>query len=100
MDRFGRKTAYLGLFAGFLLGTLACGLARQYHTLLAARALTGAFGGILGGLGLTIVADVFPEEQRGRATGRVDVGLCPGRGRSACRWACTWGRVTAGTFRS
>ena len=45
MDRFGRKTAYLGLFAGFLLGTLACGLARQYLTLLAARALTGAFGG-------------------------------------------------------
>ena len=69
MDRFGRKTAYLGLFAGFLVGTLACGLARQYSTLLAARALTGAFGGILGGLGLTIVADVFPEEQRGRATG-------------------------------
>ena len=70
MDRFGRKTAYLALFAGFLLGTLACGLTRQYHTLVAARALTGAFGGILGGLGLTIIADVFPEEQRGRATAR------------------------------
>ena len=39
MDRFGRKSAYLGLFAGFLLGTLACGLTREYHTLLAARAL-------------------------------------------------------------
>jgi MFS transporter, DHA1 family, inner membrane transport protein len=69
MDRFGRKTAYLSLFAGFLVGTLACGLTREYHTLLAARALTGAFGGILGGLGLTIIADIFPEEQRGRATG-------------------------------
>ena len=69
MDRFGRKTAYLGLFAGFLLGTLACGLTRQYHALVAARAFTGAFGGILSGLGLTIIADVFPEEQRGRATG-------------------------------
>ncbi len=69
MDRFGRKTAYMSLFAGFLLGTLACGLARDYATLLAARALAGAFGGILGGLGLTIIADVFPEEHRGRATG-------------------------------
>jgi DHA1 family inner membrane transport protein len=69
MDRFGRKTAYLSLFAGFLLGTLACGLARDYPTLLASRALAGAFGGILGGLGLTIVADIFPEEQQGRATG-------------------------------
>jgi predicted MFS family arabinose efflux permease len=71
MDRFGRKTAYLSLFAGFLVGTLACGLSRDYATLLASRALTGAFGGILGGLGLTIIADVFPEEQRGRAMGVV-----------------------------
>jgi DHA1 family inner membrane transport protein len=69
MDRFGRKTAYMTLFAGFLLGTLACGLTHKYSTLLAARAFTGAFGGILGGLGLTIIADVFPEHQRGRATG-------------------------------
>jgi predicted MFS family arabinose efflux permease len=69
MDRFGRKAAYLGLFAGFLLGTLSCGLARHYYTLLSARALTGAFGGLLGGLALTIIADIFPEEQRGRATG-------------------------------
>jgi predicted MFS family arabinose efflux permease len=69
MDRFGRKAAYLGLFAGFLFGTLSCGLARHYYTLLGARALTGAFGGLLGGLALTIIADIFPEEQRGRATG-------------------------------
>ena len=69
MDRFGRKTAYMTLFAGFLLGTLACGFTNKYATLLAARAFTGAFGGILGGLGLTIIADVFPEHQRGRATG-------------------------------
>jgi MFS transporter, DHA1 family, inner membrane transport protein len=69
MDRFGRKTAYLSLFGGFLLGTLACGMTQEYVTLVAARALTGAFGGILGGLGLTIIADVFPEERRGRATG-------------------------------
>jgi predicted MFS family arabinose efflux permease len=69
MDRFGRKAAFLGLYSGFLVGTLFCGLARNYLTLLAARVVTGAFGGILGGLALTIVADVFPEERRGRATG-------------------------------
>ena len=69
MDRFGRKTAFLTLYAGFLLGTLFCGLAREYYTLLAARVVTGCFGGILGGLALTIVADVFPEERRGQATG-------------------------------
>ncbi|WP_168189341.1 MFS transporter [Paludisphaera borealis] len=69
LDRFGRKTAFLSLFAGFVLGTLLCGLAWSYGTLLAARVVTGAFGGILGGMSLAIVGDVFPEERRGRATG-------------------------------
>jgi len=69
LDRFGRKAAFLGLYAGFVLGTLLCGLAWSYPTLLAARVVTGAFGGILGGMSLAIVGDVFPEERRGRATG-------------------------------
>ena len=69
MDRFGRKTAFLNLYAGFLVGTLLCGLASSYATLVAARVVTGAFGGILGGMALAIVGDVFPEERRGRATG-------------------------------
>ncbi len=69
MDRFGRKTAFLTLYAGFLLGTLFCGLADGYLALLVARLLTGAFGGIIGGLALAIIGDVFPEERRGRATG-------------------------------
>jgi predicted MFS family arabinose efflux permease len=69
MDRFGRKSAFLTLYSGFLLGTLFCGLSTSYSTLLIARILTGAFGGILGGLALAIIADVFPEERRGRATG-------------------------------
>jgi predicted MFS family arabinose efflux permease len=69
MDRFGRKAAFLTLYAGFLVGTLLCGLAGHYQTLLAARVVTGAFGGILGGMALAIVGDVFPEHKRGRATG-------------------------------
>ena len=69
MDRFGRKTAFLTLYAGFLAGTFLCGLAASYATLLAARVVTGAFGGILGGMALAIVGDVFPEHKRGQATG-------------------------------
>lgn len=69
LDRFGRRTAFTTLYAGFLLGTLACGLAPNYHTLLAARFVTGAFGGLLGGIALAIVGDVFPEHRRGRASG-------------------------------
>ncbi len=69
VDRFGRKASFLTLYVGFLVGTLLCGLAPSYLALLAARVVTGAFGGVLGGLAMTIVGDVFPEERRGRATG-------------------------------
>jgi MFS transporter, DHA1 family, inner membrane transport protein len=69
VDRFSRKASFLTLFVGFLVGTLLCGLAPSYHLLLAARVFTGAFGGVLGGMAMAIVGDVFPDERRGRATG-------------------------------
>jgi len=69
LDRVPRKSAYLVLSLGLLAGTVACGLAATYPLLLAARCVTGAFGGVLGGLSLAIVADVFPPDRRGRATG-------------------------------
>ena len=37
IDRFGRKSAFLALYAGFNGGTLLCGLAPSYATLTAAR---------------------------------------------------------------
>jgi MFS transporter, DHA1 family, inner membrane transport protein len=69
VDRFSRRAAFLTLYAGFLVGTLLCGLAPTYGFLLAARVATGAFGGILGGMSMAIIGDVFPEERRGKATG-------------------------------
>lgn len=69
LDRVPRKTAYLVFAIGLLVGTAACGLADSYPLLLAARCVTGGFGGVLGGLALAIVADVFPAERRGRAMG-------------------------------
>jgi predicted MFS family arabinose efflux permease len=75
MDRFARRTAFMTLYAGFLLGTLLCAFAPNYVALVAARVLTGAFGGILGGMAMTIVGDVFPEERRGRATGSLMSGF-------------------------
>lgn len=69
IDRFARRSAFLSIYAGFLAGTLACGLSSNYPALLAARSLTGLFGGMLGGMAMAIVGDVFPEHRRGRATG-------------------------------
>lgn len=67
VDKFDRKRFLQILFAGFLVGTLACGLAPSYQTLMAARIFTGVFGGVLGAVILSIVGDVVPFERRGQA---------------------------------
>jgi predicted MFS family arabinose efflux permease len=69
IDRFDRKQALLFVYVGFLVGTLSCALAPGYVMLVLARALTGAFGGILGALTLAIVGDLLPIERRGRGMG-------------------------------
>jgi predicted MFS family arabinose efflux permease len=71
IDRFERKRLLLAMFVLFGLATLACGLAPGYVTLLVARCLAGAFGGVLGALVQTIVADVIPFARRARASGVV-----------------------------
>ena len=75
VDRFSRRTTFLVLYAGFLLGTFLCAMAPTYLTLVGARIATGGFGGILGGMAMTIIGDVFPEERRGRATGSLMTGF-------------------------
>ncbi|QDV22017.1 MFS transporter [Aureliella helgolandensis] len=75
VDRFSRRAAFLFLFAGFLLGTLCCAFAPNYQALVVARIVTGGFGGILGGITMAIIGDVFPEERRGRATGSLMTGF-------------------------
>ncbi len=75
VDRYSRRAAFLTLFTGFLIGTIFCGLAPSYHFLLAARVVTGAFGGILGGMSMAIIGDVFPEERRGQATASLMLGF-------------------------
>ena len=75
IDRFARRTTFVVLYAGFLLGTLLCAFAPNYQALVAARVLTGAFGGILGGMAMAIIGDVFPENRRGRATGWLMTGF-------------------------
>ena len=70
-DRFDRKHWLLGLYGGFLLSLAACSVAPSYWSLLGARALGGAFAGVIGATIMTIVGDRVPESRRGRATGVV-----------------------------
>ncbi len=70
-DKFDRKRLLLFFYTGFILGTALCGLATSYHGLLAARIVTGIFGGVIGSITLAIAADLFPLEMRGRVMGVV-----------------------------
>lgn len=74
-DRYDRKKLLLFFYIGFILGTLMCGLAHSYAALLAARVVTGIFGGVIGAISMAIVADLFALEQRGRVMGFMQMGF-------------------------
>src|SRR5690606_20938869 len=46
VDKFDRKKVLTFSYIGFVLGTLACGLADSYWLLMGARVVAGLFGGI------------------------------------------------------
>ena len=71
IDRFERKRFLLTVFGLFGLATLACGLSPGYVTLLIARGLAGAFGGVMGAMVQTMVGDAIPFERRAKAGGIV-----------------------------
>lgn len=68
-DRFDRRRVLLFCYAGFTLGTLACGLSQTPGMLMLSRALCGAFGGVSSATLMAIVADVVPAERRARGMG-------------------------------
>jgi predicted MFS family arabinose efflux permease len=68
-DRFDRKRLLLFFYFGFMVGTLLCALATTYPLLLAARIVTGLFGGVIGSVVFAITTDLFPLEMRGRVLG-------------------------------
>jgi predicted MFS family arabinose efflux permease len=68
-DRFDRKKLLLFFYIGFVLGTLWCGLATSFETLVLARVLTGIFAGVIGSTVLAIAADLFASHARGRVMG-------------------------------
>jgi len=66
-DRFDRKKLLLLAYCGFVAGTFACALASTYGQLVAARVLSGTFGGLISAQVMAIVADTFSYERRATA---------------------------------
>ncbi len=72
-DKFDRKKLLLFFYAGFILGTIFCGLSHTYVELVAARIITGIFGGVISSIGMAIITDLFSLQQRGRVMGFVQM---------------------------
>ena len=68
-DLFGRKPFLLLGMVGFVITSALCGLAQDMTQLIVARGVQGLFGGVLFATVFTIIGDLFPPEQRGRAQG-------------------------------
>ena len=68
-DRFGRKRVFLGGMAAFAAASVLCALAPSPAALIAARALMGAAATCVLPPALSLIAVMFPPEERPRALG-------------------------------
>jgi EmrB/QacA subfamily drug resistance transporter len=68
-DLFGRRRIFVVGLVVFTLSSLACGLAANGETLIAARAVQGVGAAMMNPATLSIIAATFPPRQRGMAMG-------------------------------
>jgi EmrB/QacA subfamily drug resistance transporter len=68
-DLFGRKPFLLAGMAGFVGASALCGLSQNMLELTGFRALQGMFGGVLFATAFTVLADVFPPQERAKLQG-------------------------------
>jgi EmrB/QacA subfamily drug resistance transporter len=68
-DMFGRKPFLLAGMAGFVTASALCGLSQNMAELIIFRGIQGLFGGMLFASVFTVLADIFPIEQRARMQG-------------------------------
>jgi len=68
-DRYGRRTALAAGLVTFGVGSLASAFAGSASTLIFTRALMGVGGAFIMPSTLSILTNVFPAEERGRAIG-------------------------------
>jgi EmrB/QacA subfamily drug resistance transporter len=66
-DRYGRRRVFLTGLTGFILASIACGLAAGPAMIIAGRIVQGAFGALMIPQGFGIIGAVFPRDRLGRA---------------------------------
>ena len=68
-DRYGRASALRAGLLIFLVASLGAAYSRSSGQLIAARAVLGIGGALIMPATLSIITDIFPREERGRAIG-------------------------------
>ena len=68
-DLFGRKPFLLVGMIGFVASSALCGLSQDMTQLIVFRGIQGIFGGVLFATVFTVIGDLFPPDQRGKAQG-------------------------------
>ena len=68
-DLFGRKPFLLAGMIGFVAASALCVLSQDMTQLIVFRGIQGLFGGVLFATVFTVIGDLFPPDQRGRAQG-------------------------------
>jgi DHA2 family multidrug resistance protein len=78
VDRVGRRRVYLFAVAGFVIASVACGLAVNLEEMILFRVLQGAFGAPLIPLAQASILDAYTPETYGRGMAIFGVGVMLG----------------------
>ena len=68
-DIFGKKSLYAAGFIIFTIGSVLCGLSPSVYWLIAFRVIQGFGAALIMALGMAIVTEAFPPNERGKALG-------------------------------
>ena len=68
-DMVGKKPVYLSGFVVFTIGSLLCGTAPSVQWLIGFRVLQAVGAAMVQALGIAIVTEAFPRQERGKALG-------------------------------
>jgi len=77
-DRIGKRELFLISIVGFVVTSLACGLAWNLNSMVAFRLMQGVFGAAIVPLSQTFLLDINPRERAGQAMAMWGAGIMVG----------------------
>lgn len=77
-DRFGRRELFLASIVGFVLFSMACGIAWNLEIMVLFRLMQGVFGAAIVPLSQTFLLDINPRERHGQAMAIWGAGIMVG----------------------